>query len=440
MAADVQQAGDDDRVRLRRRRRPPSDPPFAFTEEFQVEQTLASTRTSSAPRASSARWWNSDFLTAQWMPASTATMPMFTPTPAEDGGARPPQLPQRPRCASSTRSASLRWPRSLSFLLSARTARRPAAPSPHPLRAAATGRSVRPGRAAARGAPPPSSESAGGSSTPRRCPTPACVRSAAPAVTKGRCSNRSEHTHAPLALLSVAGTAGAADGRQGGDARDASVDAAAEASRRRRRRRLRLGRPTTRRRPVTEDARFSGVIDPWPTPRRRAGARRSFALQPTRAAVRRATTMARCRRWARRMCGGDSVLVAVSSSKNHNSRHGRRLAPVALGPSASTPTTPSTRASRPQLVQIAAVSIDSVSFEHRVVRQLPDRPYTPESLLTAAMSGSARSSQRRGRATTSASHSRRSWPRCESAAPMSIFFTTSPAVPPPVRAGYVIGG
>ena len=159
----------------------------------------------------------------------------------------------------STRSASPRSPRSLSFPSRHAAARRPACPSrprPRPYgRQPQDGPSVR-GSAATRRR---SADFLGIRGREFYAPRPAAaaphrtVASGAPRPPRQKAgaqtaANTHSH-HRPSPSLSVAGTAGAADGRQGGgDARDASVDAAAAEARvaAARRRRLRLGRPPRR--------------------------------------------------------------------------------------------------------------------------------------------------------------------------------------------------
>ena len=186
-----------------------SDPPFAFTEEFQVEYISQYFGTFDKLRA--ARFfvgemvWNfADFLTAQGITRVHGNKKgMFTRQ-------RQPKMAAHALRSryNALANATRLYPLRLAALaevavvpVEARAAapHLPAAPSPPSLRAAATGRSVRPGQrrhlSALRGLP--RNPRAGVlRPAPRRCrPTRyRCVRSAAPAETKGRCSNRSEHT------------------------------------------------------------------------------------------------------------------------------------------------------------------------------------------------------------------------------------------------------
>ena len=244
-----------------------SDPPFAFTEEFQVEYISQYFGTFDKLRA--ARFfvgemvWNfADFLTAQGITrvhgnkkgmftrqrqpkmaahalrsrynalanatrlyplrlaalAEVAVVPVEARAlPAAPSRPRPRPYGRQPQDGSSVRGSAATRRRSADFLgIRGREfyAPRPAAAAPH--------------RTVASGAPRPPRQKAGAQTAANTHPNPLTL---------------------PSPSLSVAGTAGAADGRQGGgDARDASVDAAAAEARvaAARRRRLRLGRPPRR--------------------------------------------------------------------------------------------------------------------------------------------------------------------------------------------------
>ena len=229
----------------------------------------------------------------------------------------------------STRSASPRSPRSPSF--PSRHAARPpprlpVAPSPPSLRAAATGRSVRPGQrrhpSALRGLP--RNPRAGVlRPAPRRCrPTPyRCVRSAAPAETKGRCSNRSEHTLTPptlaLPLRRRDSRRSRRPPRRRGRARRLSGRRRSRGESRRRPpppTPFGARTPTTRRRTSSRRTRSASAASSTRGPTPSSQTSRCAAEAPPRCSLRRvmqrATTRGcRCRRWARRMCGRTSVAV-----------------------------------------------------------------------------------------------------------------------------------
>ena len=265
-----------------------SDPPFAFTEEFQVEYISQYFATFDKLRA--ARFfvgemvWNfADFLTAQGITRVHGNKKgMFTRQRQPKMAAH--ALRSRYNAlANATRLYPLRLAALAEVAVVPVEARArppphlPAAPSPPSLRAAATGRSVRPGQrrhpSALRGLP--RNPRAGVlRPAPRRCrPTRyRCVRSAAPAETKGRCSNRSEHTRRPPTLRPPSPsqgqpaqpTAAKAEGTRATpqwtppqQRRESPPPAAADS--------VWGAHPDdSAANQLTEDAlRFSGVIDPW---------------------------------------------------------------------------------------------------------------------------------------------------------------------------------
>ena len=194
-----------------------SDPPFAFTEEFQVEYISQYFGTFDKLRA--ARFfvgemvWNfADFLTAQGITRVHGNKKGMFTRQRQPKMAAHALRSRYSALANATRLYPLRLAALAKVAVVPVEARRrrppprlPVAPPPPSLRAAATGRSVRPGQrrhpSALRGLP--RNPRAGVlRPAPRRCrPTPyRCVRSAAPAETKGRCSNRSEHTLRPPTL------------------------------------------------------------------------------------------------------------------------------------------------------------------------------------------------------------------------------------------------
>ena len=407
-----------------------SDPPFAFTEEFQVEYISQYFATFDKLRA--ARFfvgemvWNfADFLTAQGITRVHGNKKGMFTRQRQPKMAAHALRSRYSALANATRLYPLRLAALAEVAVVPVEARRrppprlPVAHSPPSLRAAATGRFVRPGQrrhpSALRGLP--RNPRAGVlRPAPRRCrPTPyRCVRSAAPAETKGRCSNRSEHTHTnplhrPSPSLSVAGTAGAADGRQGGgDARDASVDAAQQ---------RRESPPPAAADSVwgahpddsaanqlTEDAlRFSGVIDPWADAlvtdeQVRGGG--AAALQPTEGNTGGRRPGAAGAGDGRDACVAElayrcSKAFSLIEIISHVIGAGSVL-PVALGRSASISPTTAIDASFSSLNSFSdrvAVSIDSVSFcSTGTSGSFPIASYTPESLLTAAMSRSVSAS------------------------------------------------
>lgn len=265
-----------------------SDPPFAFTEEFQVEYISQYFGTFDKLRA--ARFfvgemvWNfADFLTAQGITRVHGNKKGMFTRQRQPKMAAHALRSRYSALANATRLYPLRLAALAEVAVVPVEARRrppprlPVAPSPPSLRAAATGRFVRPGQrrhpSALRGLP--RNPRAGVlRPAPRRCrPTPyRCVRSAAPAETKGRCSNRSEHTLRPPTLRPPSPsqgqpaqpTAAKAEGTRATpqwtppqQRRESPPPAAADS--------VWGAHPDdSAANQLTEDAlRFSGVIDPW---------------------------------------------------------------------------------------------------------------------------------------------------------------------------------
>ena len=158
---------------------------------------------------------------------------------------------------------------------------------------------------------------------PRRCrPTPyRCVRSAAPAETKGRCSNRSEHTLTPptlaLPLRRRDSRRSRRPPRRRGRARRLSGRRRSRGESRRRPpppTPFGAPTPTTRRRISSPRTRSASAASSTRGPTPSSQTSRCAAEAPPRCSLRRvmqrATTRGyRCRRWARRMCGRTSVSV-----------------------------------------------------------------------------------------------------------------------------------
>ena len=316
-----------------------SDPPFAFTEEFQVEYISQYFGTFDKLRA--ARFfvgemvWNfADFLTAQGITRVHGNKKGMFTRQRQPKMAAHALRSRYSALANATRLYPLRLAALAEVAVVPVEARRrppprlPVAPSPPSLRAAATGRSVRPGQrrhpSALRGLP--RNPRAGVlRPAPRRCrPTPyRCVRSAAPAETKGRCSNRSEHTpqsaHAPLAppLRRRDSRRSRRPPRRRGRARRLSGRRRSRGESRRRPpppTPFGAPTPTTRRRTSSPRTRSASAASSTRGPTPSSQTSRCAAEVPPRCSQRRvmqrATTRGcRCRRWARRMCGRTSVAV-----------------------------------------------------------------------------------------------------------------------------------